>query len=136
MMALYRSILLLIVGGLQCGSALAQDAQPINPVDTNRIRALGREADGSTVSSSIAITMPVGASADVMAVREAGLKAFYDIAARSCDLVIQTIADACELTRVNSNVGSRDRPGQVQEISISGQITMSVKFKSLVGKTP
>ena len=135
-MAFYRSVVFVLVSSLTA-PAFAQDAQPINPVDTNRLRALARAGgDNSAVSSSISVTMPVGATGDVTAAREAGLKAFYEIAARSCDLVIETIAETCELTRVNSTVNSRDRPGQVPEVTVSGQINMSVKFKGQVSKTP
>ncbi|MER8555468.1 hypothetical protein NKH69_00675 [Mesorhizobium sp. M0976] len=66
--------------------------------------------------------------------QEAALRSFYKLVAGSCAMVIETIADTCEITNVTTNVNSKDSGVNGPQIGVTGQIAMKVKFKASVGK--
>jgi hypothetical protein len=91
----------------------------------------------ATVQSSITMSIPIKDAEDIAIQQEAGLRSFYKIAAGSCAMVIETIADSCEIAGVTSNVNARDRSMGVavgSQITVTGQVTMRVKFKASLGK--
>jgi hypothetical protein len=53
-------------------------------------------------------------------------------------MVLETVADTCEIAGMTTNLNARDRNlggyGGSQ-LTVSGQITMKVKFKANLGKT-
>ncbi len=61
--------------------------------------------------------------------QEKALKAFYKIAASSCGTLLTTIADACEISAMSSNTSINNFDGRGLKLSVSGQVTMSVKLK-------
>ncbi|MET3593626.1 hypothetical protein ABID26_003028 [Mesorhizobium shonense] len=84
------------------------------------------------------MTLPVKDDDDAGAQQQVALRFFYKVAAGSCAIVVETVADTCEITGMTTNVNARDRNvggyGGSQ-ITVTGQITMKVKFKANLGKT-
>ena len=110
--------------------ALSQDqyVRPLRPGD-----------DGSArIQSSISMTFPVKDDDDAAAQQQVALRSFYKAAAGSCAMVLETVADACEIAGMTTNLNARDRNlggYGASQITVSGQITMKVKFKANLGKT-
>ena len=109
--------------------ALAQDqfVRPLRPGE-----------DGSArIQSSISMTLPVKDDEDAGAQQQVALRSFYKAAAGSCAMVIETVADTCEITGMTTNVNGRDRSGGYggSQITVTGQISMKVKFKASLSKT-
>ena len=103
------------------------DGRPLRPGEDGLAR----------VQSSITIGIPVKDDEDIAVQQQAGLRSFYKVAASSCAMVIETIADTCEVTSVTTNVNARDRNmGGIggSQITVTGQIAMKVKFKASIGK--
>ncbi|MER8465231.1 hypothetical protein [Mesorhizobium sp. M1396] len=95
------------------------------------------DAGLAKVQSGITMSIPVKDGEDIAAQQEAGLRSFYKLAAGSCAMVIETIADSCEVTNVTTNVNARDRSmgaAAGSQITVTGQIAMKVKFKASLGK--
>lgn len=119
---------------LLCGTVAPAFSQVLD--DTGRPRRPGD--DGlARVQSSITIGIPVKDDEDIAVQQQAGLRSFYKVAASSCAMVIETIADTCEVTSVTTNVNARDRNmGGIggSQITVTGQIAMKVKFKASIGK--
>ncbi|MGM4980556.1 hypothetical protein [Rhizobiales bacterium] len=61
--------------------------------------------------------------------QEKALKSFYKIAASSCATLLDTIADACEISAMSSNTSVNSPDGRGPRLSVNGQVTMSVKLK-------
>lgn len=124
-----------IIVALLCGTVAPAFSQVLD--DTGRPRRPGD--DGlARVQSSITIGIPVKDDEDIAAQQQAGLRSFYKVAASSCAMVIETIADTCEVTSVTTNVNARDRNmGGIggSQITVTGQIAMKVKFKASIGKS-
>ena len=103
------------------------------------VRPLRPGEDGSArIQSSISMTLPVKDDEDAGAQQQVALRAFYKTAAGSCAMVLETVADTCEITGMNTNVNARDRNAGGyggSQITVTGQITMKVKFKANLGKT-
>jgi hypothetical protein len=123
-----------IILALLCGTVAPAFSQVLD--DTGRPRRPGD--DGlARVQSSITIGIPVKDDEDIAVQQQAGLRSFYKVAASSCAMVIETIADTCEVTSVTTNVNARDRNmGGIggSQITVTGQIAMKVKFKVSIGK--
>ncbi|UDL89844.1 hypothetical protein LGH82_00030 [Mesorhizobium sp. PAMC28654] len=95
-----------IIIALLCGTVAPAFSQVLD--DTGRPRRPGD--DGlARVQSSITIGIPVKDDEDIAVQQQAGLRSFYKVAASSCAMVIETIADTCEVTSVTTNVNARDR---------------------------
>ncbi|PDQ19224.1 hypothetical protein CN311_20630 [Mesorhizobium sanjuanii] len=83
------------------------------------------------------MTLPVKDDEDMAVQQQAGIRSFYKIASGSCAMVLEAIADSCEITSVTTNVNARDRHnngGAGSQITVTGQIGMKVKFKASLGK--
>jgi len=103
------------------------------------VRPLRPGEDGSTrIQSSISMTFPVKDDDDAATQQQVALRSFYKVAAGSCAMVLETVADTCEIAGMTTNLNARDRNlggyGGSQ-LTVSGQITMKVKFKANLGKT-
>lgn len=61
--------------------------------------------------------------------QEKALKSFYKIAASSCTTLLETIADACEISAMSSNSSVNNLDNRGTRLSVGGQVTMSVKLK-------
>ncbi|MGN6777087.1 MAG: hypothetical protein ACTHKI_17730 [Rhizobium sp.] len=81
-----------------------------------------------SVQSGISISYPV-ADGDSEEQQEKALKSFYKIAASSCTTLLDTIADACEISALSSNTSVNNPDNRGTRLSINGQVTMSVKLK-------
>jgi hypothetical protein len=82
-----------------------------------------------SVQSGISISYPV-ADGDSEEQQEKALKSFYKIAADSCATLLDTIADACEISALSSNSAVNNLDNRGTRLSINGQVTMSVKLKA------
>ncbi|CDX35264.1 exported hypothetical protein [Mesorhizobium sp. SOD10] len=103
------------------------------------VRPLRPGEDGSArIQSSISMTFPVKDDDDAAVQQQVALRSFYKVAAGSCALVLETVADTCEIAGMSTNLNARDRNiggyGGSQ-LTVSGQITMKVKFKASLSKT-
>ncbi len=85
-----------------------------------------------SVQSGISISYPV-ADGDSEEQQEKALKSFYKIAASSCTTLLDTIADACEISALSSNTSVNNPDNRGTRLSINGQVTMSVKLKPPTG---
>lgn len=103
------------------------------------VRPLRPGEDGSTrIQSSFSMTLPVKDDQDAAAQQEAALRSFYKVAAGSCAMVVETVADACEIVGMTTNANGRNRNIDGyggSQITVTGQITMKVKFKPSLSKT-
>lgn len=81
-----------------------------------------------SVQSGLSISYPV-ADGDSEEQEEKALKSFYKIAASSCATLLDTIADACEISALSSNTSVNNPDNRGARLSINGQVTMSVKLK-------
>jgi hypothetical protein len=94
--------------------------------------------DGSArIQSSISMTLPIKDDDDAAAQQQIALRSFYKVAAGSCAMVVETVADTCEITGMTTSVNARDRNGGYggSQITLNGQIAMKVKFKASLSKT-
>lgn len=103
------------------------------------VRPLRPGEDGSArIQSSISMTFPVKDDDDAAAQQQVALRSFYKVAAGSCAMVVETVADTCEIAGMSTNLNGRDRNiggyGGSQ-LTVSGQITMKVRFKASLSKT-
>jgi hypothetical protein len=83
----------------------------------------------TSVQSGVSISYPVP-DGDSEEQQEKALKSFYKIAASSCSTLLETIADACEISAVSSNTSVNNLDNRGARLSINGQVTMSVKLKA------
>lgn len=119
---LTSTVLGLLLAGLAL-PALAQNFQNL-PLRTPRQLADGYISVQSGIS--ISYTVPDGENDEQ---QEKALKSFYKIAASSCATLLDTIADACEISAMSSNTSINNPDGRGLRLSVSGQVTMSVKLK-------
>ena len=123
-----------IIIALLCGTVAPAFSQTVD--ENGRVRRAGD--DGlAKVQSSLTMSIPVKDGEDIAVQQETGLRSFYKVAAGSCAMVLETIADSCEVTSVTTNVNARDRSlggAAGSQITVTGQIAMKVKFKANLGK--
>ncbi|MBZ9797976.1 hypothetical protein [Mesorhizobium sp. ES1-4] len=124
----------IIVIALLFGTAAPAFSQYVD--ENGRFRRAGD--DGlAKVQSSLTMTLPVKDEEDVATQQQAALRSFYKVAAGSCAMVLDTVADTCEVTSVTTNVNARDRGmggAAGSQMTVTGQIAMKVKFKASIGK--
>ncbi|GES44863.1 hypothetical protein RsS62_41150 [Rhizobium dioscoreae] len=85
-----------------------------------------------SVQSGISISYPI-TDGDSEEQQEKALKSFYKIAASSCATLLDTIADACEISALSSNTSVNNPDNRGMRLSINGQVTMAVKLKPPTG---
>ncbi|UCI16665.1 hypothetical protein FJ970_15865 [Mesorhizobium sp. B2-1-8] len=119
---------------LLCGTVAPALSQYVD--ENGRFRRAGD--DGlAKIQSSLTMTLPVKDDEDVAAQQQTALRSFYKVAAGSCAMVLDTVADTCEVTSVTTNVNARDRSmggAAGSQMTVTGQIAMKVKFKASIGK--
>jgi hypothetical protein len=121
-----------IAGALLLLTPISAYAQDHNPV-SRPIWKRGAEDSLARVQSNLSISFPVMENEDPTARQQEALRSFYELAAGSCALVIETIADSCEIASVSSNINTRDRNLNGNQITVNGQISMKVQFKAGTG---
>lgn len=89
-----------------------------------------RPGQAPTVQSNLSMTFPIDKMEDVEQKRSEVLASFYRIVADSCRLLLETIADRCEVARVSSNVSVNERNAREPQMTLNGQIGMNVTFKA------
>lgn len=116
-----------IISGLLCvGVALPVTAQNLQNLPLRNPRQV---PEGYiSVQSGISLSYSVQ-DGDDEGQQEKALKSFYKVAASSCTTLLESIADACEITAMSNNTSLNNLDGRGQRLSISGQITISVKLK-------
>jgi len=123
-----------IIVALLCSTVAPAFSQALD--ETGRPRRAGDDGFAK-MQSSLTMSIPVKDDEDIAVQQEAGLRSFYKVAAGSCAMVIETLADSCEVTSVTTNVNARDRSmggSAGSQITVTGQIAMKVKFKASLGK--
>ncbi|MGG6895456.1 MULTISPECIES: hypothetical protein [Rhizobium] len=115
-----------ILGLLLAGSALPALAQNLQNLPLRNPRQSPEGYISVQSGISISYSVPEGDSEEQ---QEKALKSFYKIAASSCATLLDTIADACEISAMSSNTSVNNFDGRGPKLSVNGQVTMSVKLK-------
>jgi hypothetical protein len=80
------------------------------------------------VQTTLSISVPADAGKDMREQTEDAQKTFYQMAAGQCALVLETIADDCQITAMNNNTDFNRNVKN--EIFIRGSVSMAVKLKA------
>ncbi|NLS05385.1 hypothetical protein HGP14_18725 [Rhizobium sp. P32RR-XVIII] len=79
------------------------------------------------VQTTVSLSVPVDAAQELADQIKAAQKGFYVMAGGQCDLILETLAESCQITNLTSsadlNRGSRN------DIIVRGTVTMAVKLK-------
>lgn len=115
--------------GLTCAFALAAFPALSQEVP-NRVPNFyaGQRVPGAVnVQTTVSLSVPVEAGQEAGEQIKAAQKGFYLMAGGQCDLILQTLAESCQITNLTSsadlNRGSRN------DIVVRGTVTMAVKLK-------
>ncbi|CDM59300.1 MULTISPECIES: hypothetical protein [Rhizobium] len=115
--------------GLTCAFALAAFPALSQEVP-NRMPNFyaGQRVPGTVnVQTTVSLSVPVEAGQETGEQIKAAQKGFYLMAGGQCDLILQTLAQSCQITNLTSsadlNRGSRN------DIVVRGTVTMAVKLK-------
>jgi len=81
-----------------------------------------------SVQSGISISFPLP-DGDNQKQQEDALKTFYHIAGSNCAVLLDTVAEACEISGLSSNTNASNIDVRGPKLTISGQVTMSVKLR-------
>ncbi|MBW9118414.1 hypothetical protein JNB88_32985 [Rhizobium cauense] len=84
------------------------------------------------VQATMSLSVPVDADKETAEQINAAQKGFYLMAGGQCDLILQTLAESCQITNLTSNADLNRYPrGDVQrnDIIVRGTVTMAVKLK-------
>jgi hypothetical protein len=84
------------------------------------------------VQSNINLFMPgpTGDGEDAQKLRDRARRVIYEMAARECDLLRDTIAKDCRLESVNSNVGRQGYNQQQPDgYTVSGNMSLQITLK-------
>ncbi|MBB5572114.1 MULTISPECIES: hypothetical protein [Rhizobium] len=85
-----------------------------------------------SVQSGISLSIPIADGNDEKQQQDA-IKSFYRIAASNCAVLLDTIADDCQITGLSSNTDATNIDGRGQKLMVRGQITMAIKLKPAAG---
>ena len=88
----------------------------------------GRIPGTVSIQSSISMTIPADMSVNPAAQIEVAQKAFYAMAQRQCRLVLETLAESCQITNLTNNADLNRSGGSF--ISVRGTVTMAVKLRN------
>jgi len=84
------------------------------------------------VQTTVSLSVPVEAGQETGEQIKSAQKAFYLMAGGQCDLILQTLAESCQITNLTSsadlNRGSRN------DIIVRGTVSMAVKLKDSAQK--
>lgn len=81
-----------------------------------------------SVQSGISISFPLP-DGDNQKQQEDALKTFYRIAGSNCAVLLDTVAEACEISGMSSNTNANNLDSRGTRLTVSGQVTMSVKLR-------
>ncbi|MQB43513.1 hypothetical protein [Rhizobium sp. ICMP 5592] len=81
-----------------------------------------------SVQSGISLSVPV-ADGDNEARQRDALKSFYRIATSNCAVLLDTIADDCQINSLSSNTDVTNIDGRGPKLTVRGQVGMTVKLK-------
>ncbi|AVA21055.1 hypothetical protein ACXHXG_00730 [Rhizobium sp. LEGMi198b] len=85
-----------------------------------------------SVQSGISLSVPITDGSDEKQQQDA-IKSFYRIAASNCTVLLDTIADDCQINALSSNTDVTNMDGRGPKLTVRGQITMAVKLKPTAG---
>jgi hypothetical protein len=80
------------------------------------------------VQSGISLSIPITDGNDEKQQQDA-IKSFYRIAASNCTVLLDTIADDCQINGLSSNTDVTNIDGRGLKLMVRGQVTMAVKLK-------
>jgi len=81
-----------------------------------------------SVQSGISLSIPITDGNDEKQQQDA-IKSFYRIAASNCTVLLDTIADDCQINGLSSNTDVTNIDGRGLKLMVRGQVTMAVKLK-------
>jgi len=81
-----------------------------------------------SVQSGISLSVPITDGNDEKQQQDA-IKSFYRIAASNCAVLLDTIADDCQINGLSSNTDVTNIDGRGPKLVVRGQVTMAVKLK-------
>jgi hypothetical protein len=81
-----------------------------------------------SVQSGISLSIPITDGNDEKQQQDA-IKSFYRIAASNCTVLLDTIADDCQINGLSSNTDVTNIDGRGPKLVVRGQVTMAVKLK-------
>jgi hypothetical protein len=81
-----------------------------------------------SVQSGISLSIPITDGNDEKQQQDA-FKSFYRIAASNCTVLLDTIADDCQINGLSSNTDVTNIDGRGLKLMVRGQVTMAVKLK-------
>ncbi|WFU10105.1 hypothetical protein QA646_04350 [Rhizobium sp. CB3090] len=85
-----------------------------------------------SVQSGISFSIPITDGNDEKQQQDA-IKSFYRIAASNCAVLLDTIADDCQISGLSSNTDVTNIDGRGPKLMVRGQVTMAVKLKLAAG---
>lgn len=121
-----RPFISTVLGLLLAASTVPALAQNLQNLPLRNPRQLPEGYISVQSGISISYSVPEGDNEEQ---QEKALKSFYKIAASGCSTLLDTIADACEISAISSNTSINNFDGRGPKLSVSGQVTMSVKLK-------
>lgn len=112
-------------------------ASLVIPVTAQDALYQGRIRPGAenSVQSSLTLSFAIDDSKDLPTQQEDALRALYKLAGRSCALVLETIADRCELRNVSTNIRNDEGGQRPNRVTVTAQVMMAVEFKATPGPT-
>lgn len=126
---MFRRATLLIILPLLAGIP-AVNAQETLPLPRSTLRH-----GASTVQSGLTLSLPLDKDRDRGEQQQEILRSFYSFAEKSCALVIATIAETCQVSNVTTTTRIEDRSERVPQLTLTGQVMMSVSFKPAIGSS-
>ncbi|EPE95268.1 hypothetical protein [Rhizobium grahamii] len=115
--------ILTCISALAAFPALSQEV----PNRTPNFYAGQRVPGTVNVQTTVSLSVPVEAGEEAGEQIKAAQKGFYMMAGGQCDLILQTLAESCQIINLTSsadlNRGSRN------DIIVRGTVTMAVKLK-------
>ncbi len=95
----------------------------------------GQRPPGTTnVQTTVSLSVAVDAAQEPAAQMKAAQKAFYQIADGQCALVLETLAETCQIVNLTSSVDlSRNARN---DIVVRGMVMMAVKLKDTTPPKP
>ncbi|QND50150.1 hypothetical protein HB780_32330 [Rhizobium lusitanum] len=111
---------------LLLGAATPASSQSLSALPLRNPRQI---PDGYiSVQSGISFSIPITDDNDERQ-RQDTMKSFYRIAASNCAMLLDTIADECQISNLSSNTDVTNIDARGPKLAVRGQITMTVKLK-------
>jgi hypothetical protein len=84
------------------------------------------------VQAQRSLSLAVDRSEDAQAKQDEAIRMIYRMADRECALLLETIAETCELVGVNANASFNDQ-NRSPTVNASGNFSMKVRLKQSAG---